>query len=90
MVLNEQQAWSCGHPRVPENTSPGGRSGQCRECKTARQRFRYANEPGYRERQRERTQEWYWGLDGVDFNRRLLQVRRAKALARRRQRMEVK
>jgi hypothetical protein len=93
MTPAPDRPWPCGHPRVPENTTPGGRTGlgQCRSCKIARQRWRYVNDPEYRERQWVRGRRWYDGLDGVAYNGFLLRTRRSKALARRRKReMEVK
>lgn len=70
----------CGHPRTPENTSGGH---QCRTCKTAQQRRRYASDPGPA---REAARRRYEALDGLAYNRRLLQMRRVNALARRRER----
>lgn len=80
--MTEGQRWPCGHPRVPENTNKR----QCRACKTARQRERYANDPGYAEAERARIRAHYDALGGVNYSWRLLQMRRARAMHRRRQR----
>ena len=70
----------CGHPRTEANTAHGPR---CRACHNALMRARYARNP---EPKRAKTRAAFAALEGVAYNRRLLQMRRARAMKRRRDR----
>lgn len=50
------------------------------------QRRCYRLDPEWADRRRRRSREAYWSLSGLEYNRRLLQIRRVKALARMRER----
>lgn len=85
--MTQGERWSCGHPRTPENTNHR----QCRTCKTAQQRERYASDPAFAEHERERARAQHDKRTGVAYSLWLLRNRRSQAMRRRRQReQEVK